>query len=587
MKKSLSLVLLLGAIIFSIYFNFSSVSADTIKVLPTGTYTLNVSYYTDENATTESKAMNSYWSNSAKLVVNSNNQAKLIFSQSSGMSMMTSASFAGHKLGSSVSGDTGTWSVNLTPQEAIGLVNGNTYLSNITYQYASLVGNHDFYVKINSGVPDSIDQPGEYQLAVKYNKYLATATDGDSGEASMIQDGGLWDDNITYQLKNDGTAELTLTQAKMMDYMSYLSFDGTEMISNVDKENSENGTWTATIAASTVKKLVDGGKIIAKMTYSVPGMFTHTVDTVVVIESKMLVKADPLVTTAEVNPNSNTDASTSADINKEASTESNIDTESNVDSSTSVISNSKSNTSESTGNDDASVDASENTQTASNEIAKVKYNQVDDNDNDLNTLSMIETDGIWDPNIKIKKNSDGTITVTITQNKMMNYMTTVKFDGIEMTKNSSSTNATSGTWTAILSKEKAADIKVGNKILLNISYTIPNMFTHNVKALAIIESLATTLADDSNTNSQETIANNSNEKNDELAPLSAVGADNTANTKAIDNVATLLDTASANNKTLPQTDEENSMYATVLGLLTIISAVGLSITIFSVGRFRK
>ena len=572
MKRRFKSVIMLAVAFFALAcgtVQAHAASTDSIeKVLPTGTYTLDVGYYSDEDATQSSTAMNSFWDTSAQLVVNSSNQAKLVFTQKSMMSVMTSATFNGHSLVEKSEGSTGTWSVNLSPQEAIKLINGDTYLSNITYNSGTYKGNHDFYVKINSGVPDTSDQPGEYALAVEYNKYEETALDGDSGEASMIQENSIWSDNITYQLKGDGTAELTLTQQSMMDYMTNLSFDGVQMDKHVNTSDATSGTWTATIPAATVKKISNGNKIVANMTYTVASInFTHTVDAVVVINSKSLVKADSLVTVAEAEAATNTDSTDSSSTDSSSTGSS-----STGSSSASSSSTSSSSTSSSSASSSSEVETS---------VANVEYHQADAEGKDLNELSMIQTDGIWSDAIKIQKNSNGTATVTITQNKMMNYMTKVTFDGVEMTKNVTSANATSGTWTGVLSKEKAADLKVGNKILIGVSYTIPNLFTHNVQALAVIKSI-TEGTDEATTSDSAKTTTTTKDIEDVTAPTLAVAADVSSSSASVDSPA-----KQSSKSTLPQTGEANYSYASILGVLALITAIGLGGTLLSVGRFRK
>ncbi|MFT8477178.1 MAG: LPXTG cell wall anchor domain-containing protein [Liquorilactobacillus sp.] len=582
MKRRFKLVIMLAVAFFALAcgtVQAHAASTDSIeKVLPTGTYTLDVGYYSDEDATQSSTAMNSFWDTSAQLVVNSSNQAKLVFTQKSMMSVMTSATFNGHSLVEKSEGSTGTWSVNLSPQEAIKLINGDTYLSNITYNSGTYKGNHDFYVKINSGVPDTIDQPGEYALAVEYNKYEETALDGDSGEASMIQENSIWSDNITYQLKGDGTAELTLTQQSMMDYMTNLSFDGVQMDKHVNTSDATSGTWTATIPAATVKKISNGNKIVANMTYTVASInFTHTVDAVVVINSKSLVKADSLVTVAEAEAATNTDSTDSSSTDSSSTDSSSTDSSSTDSSSTDSSSTGSSSTgSSSTGSSSASSSSEVETS-----VANVEYHQADAEGKDLNELSMIQTDGIWSDAIKIQKNSNGTATVTITQNKMMNYMTKVTFNGVEMTKNVTSANATSGTWTGVLSKEKAADLKVGNKILIGVSYTIPNLFTHNVQALAVIKSI-TEGTDEATTSDSAKTTTTTKDIEDVTAPTLAVAADVSSSSASADSPA-----KQSSKSTLPQTGEANYSYASILGVLALITAIGLGGTLLSVGRFRK
>ncbi|KRL06269.1 LPXTG cell wall anchor domain-containing protein [Liquorilactobacillus hordei] len=200
---------------------------------------------------------------------------------------------------------------------------------------------------------------------------------------------------------------------------------------------------------------------------------------------------------------------------------------------------------------------------------------------------MIQEDGIWNTAIKIQKNTDGTATVTITQGKMMNYMTTVKFDGVEMTKNVASADAVSGTWTAVLSKEKVANLTVGNKILLDMTYTVPNMFTHNVQALAVIKSINEVGSGKESGSNGTTTADK--KITDVVAPAQAVSTDPHNSSSSSDSSISLSADSSVKSSemTLPQTGESNYSYASILGVLALITAVGLGGTLLSIRRSGK
>lgn len=452
MKKKFIFLVMLTFAFFTLAFKTARINADSVKVLPTGTYTLNVGYYKDE-ATTSTSSMDNMWGTSVQLVVDSSNEAKLIFSQVSGMSIMTAANFDGYSLVEKSEGNTGTWTASLSSQEALTLVNGGVYLADVSYSSGGYNGNPSFYVKINSGVPDAITK---------------TTSDADSSSSSSAS-------------SSSSSASSSST-------------------------SSSNATSTSSSAAS-----------------------------------------------SSSTPSSNATSTSS----------------SNVSSS------------------NASSISSSADSTSSVETATVEYHQVDGNGNDLNVLSMIQEDGIWNTAIKIQKNTDGTATVTITQGKMMNYMTTVKFDGVEMTKNVASADAVSGTWTAVLSKEKAANLTVGNKILLDMTYTVPNMFTHNVQALAVIKSINEVgSGKESGSNGTTTT---DKKITDVVAPAQAVSTDPRNSSSSSDSSVSLSADSSVKSSemTLPQTGESNYSYASILGVLALITAVGLGGTLLSIRRSGK
>ncbi|MBN7274474.1 hypothetical protein GNF18_04880 [Ligilactobacillus pobuzihii] len=121
--------------------------------------------------------------------------------------------------------------------------------------------------------------------------------------------------------------------------------------------------------------------------------------------------------------------------------------------------------------------------------ANVSYHQTGTNNSDTGQPSMIQSDGLWDRNIKLVKNNDGTVTVTIQQPKWMGYMSALSFDGVKMQEHKQGKD--SGYWTATLPAAKAKDLRVGNKILASMQYTVPGMFTHDVTALVVINSITT------------------------------------------------------------------------------------------------
>lgn len=122
--------------------------------------------------------------------------------------------------------------------------------------------------------------------------------------------------------------------------------------------------------------------------------------------------------------------------------------------------------------------------------------------------------GIWSKNIKLVKHADGTVTVTIKQPKMLDYMSSLYFDGVQMKKVKQGNGAKDapgyGYWIATLSAAKANDLKKGNTIVVSMAYTVPGVISHNVKANVVINKIVTgSVQDDQNgTNDKKDRGNN-------------------------------------------------------------------------------
>jgi LPXTG-motif cell wall-anchored protein len=210
----------------------------------------------------------------------------------------------------------------------------------------------------------------------------------------------------------------------------------------------------------------------------------------------------------------------------------------------------------------------------------VIYNKIGSHGEDLNQPSMIQSDNIWSDNILLEKNDDGTVKVTLLQPRLMDYMTSVSFAGVSMVKHVTSTNDAvkgSGSWTAILSKEQATKLKVGNKIAVQVSYTVPGAFTHNESALVVIKSITAGQPKDVTS----IVKTASSGTTDQLAPVVAVtgkpSISSMSNTAASAAVDTTPLTDSKNQKFLPQTGNSGSLFLTILGImvLAITAIIGM------------
>ncbi|KRM06051.1 hypothetical protein FC89_GL000918 [Liquorilactobacillus ghanensis DSM 18630] len=591
-RRSFWLMWLAAAVFMAL--GLTSALADTTQVLPDGSYSVQTSYYTDAAGTKSSNAMSSFWGQSGQLTVK-NNQATLTFTQKAMMNLMTSATFDGHNLKKTANGQSGTWSVNLSPQDAVKLETQSIHSGTVVYNVNGSNYSQSFYVKLTSGLPATIDQPGDYQLGVKYDE---ADGENDSGQPSMIQSGGLWADQLTYHLDSAGSASINLEQPKMMDYMAQLSIDGQKMTKQA-ADKATSGSWTGTLPLSSVRKLTVGGKLVGNMTYTVPGLFTHNVDVIIVITSKQLVKADPLATTAVVDPDADSTSGTPAtqpapQPQPQPAPQPATGTSANNDTNTTDSKSTGSNSNATQQKNDTSAPAPQPKKDtpASTKTLSVTYNKIGSQGEDLNQPSMIQTDGIWSDQISLKDNGNGTVTVTLTQPKLMNYMTSAAFDGVTLDKHVASATAQSGSWTAVLPKSQVDKYKVGSKIVAKVSYTIPGAFTHNESVLVVIKGIAQGNDDKpaaAGKTSGDQLAPDKAATSDQLAPNVVATSDQPAvktgslNTDAAPVSAATLPLAVGNNqKVLPQTGNSGSLFLTILGIMVV--ALATIIGIFSLRR---
>lgn len=584
-RRSFWLMWLAAAVFMAL--GLTNALADTTQVLPDGSYSVQTSYYTDAAGTKPSNAMSGFWGQSGQLTVK-NNQATLTFTQKAMMNLMTSATFDGHNLKKTANGQSGTWSVNLSPQDAVKLETQSIHSGTVVYNVNGSNHSQSFYVKLTSGLPATIDQPGDYQLGVKYDE---ADGENDSGQPSMIQSGGLWVDQLTYHLDSAGSASISLEQPKMMDYMAQLSIDGQKMTKQA-ADKATSGSWTGTLPLSSVRKLTVGGKLVGNMTYTVPGLFTHNVDVIIVITSKQLVKADPLATTAVVDPDAdtNTGSASSAPATQPKTDTPAAQPAAQPKKETPAPQPAPQPKKETPAPQPAPQQKKETPAAA--KTLSVIYNKIGSQGEDLNQPSMIQTDGIWSDQISLKDNGNGTVTVTLTQPKLMNYMTSATFDGVTLDKHVASATAQSGSWTAVLPKSQVDKYKVGSKIVAKVSYTIPGAFTHNESVLIVIKGIAQGNDDKpaaAGTTSGDQLAPDKAATSDQLAPNVAATSDQPAvktgslSTDAAPvSAATLPLAVVSNQKVLPQTGNSGSLFLTILGIMVV--ALATIIGIFSLRR---
>ena len=196
--------------------------------------------------------------------------------------------------------------------------------------------------------------------------------------------------------------------------------------------------------------------------------------------------------------------------------------------------------------------------------AQVSYNKTGANNSDTGQSSMIQNDNLWSRSIKLVKNNDGTVTVTIQQPKMLSYMSSLSFDGVTMQEHKQSDN--SGYWTVTLPASKAKDLKVGNKILVSMKYTVPGLFSHDVTALVVINSITT--GDPKETPASDPAANNGESGQVTSTP---VGYDQGQDGVPVDGMPVSADPA-----LLPQTGEKDHQDNNVLTVGVVMFVVLIS-----------
>lgn len=96
--------------------------------------------------------------------------------------------------------------------------------------------------KAQAAAPEQI--PGDYTAHVTY------LNADNPSEESMIETGGLWDKAIKYTVGQDGSADLTIQQQKMMGYMSSVNYigqnaKGAKVPMQKTKIDDNNGSWKA------------------------------------------------------------------------------------------------------------------------------------------------------------------------------------------------------------------------------------------------------------------------------------------------------------------------------------------------------
>lgn len=366
-------------------------------------------------------------------------------------------------------------------------------------------------------------KPG--QSAPKSQTYTATVnyTKPGSTENSVLN--SFFGDKITYTKDADGNVIVKIPQSKLMDMMNSVTFNGQKMTKGINE-------WTLNYRGKAAD-LVAGKQIKIGVSYNL-GSSVSIHDAIANIKS---ISPDGFGTSVKPAPKPKDNQPGAQNENDNQSKNNSLVSHS-VNSLTDV----------------------------GNYTAQVSYNKTGANNSDTGQPSMIQSDNLWSRSIKLVKNNDGTVTVTIQQPKMLSYMSSLSFDGIAMQEHKQGND--SGYWTATLPAAKAKDLKVGNKILVSMKYTVPGLFSHDVTALVVINSITT--GDSKGTPASDPAANNGESGQVSSTP---VGYDQGQNGVPVDGMPVSADPA-----LLPQTGEKehqdnNALTVGVVMFVVLISGI--------------
>lgn len=366
-------------------------------------------------------------------------------------------------------------------------------------------------------------KPG--QSAPKSQTYTATVNYTKPGSIENSVLNSFFGDKITYTKDADGNVIVKIPQSQLMDMMNSVTFNGQKMTKGTNE-------WTLKYQGKAAE-LVAGKQIKIGVSYNL-GSSVSIHDAIANIKS---ISPDGFGTSVKPAPKPKDNQPGAQNENDNQSKNNSLVSHS-VNSLTDV----------------------------GNYTAQVSYNKTGANNSDTGQPSMIQSDNLWSRSIKLVKNNDGTVTVTIQQPKMLSYMSSLSFDGIAMQEHKQGND--SGYWTATLPAAKAKDLKVGNKILVSMKYTVPGLFSHDVTALVVINSITT--GDSKGTPASDPAANNGESGQVSSTP---VGYDQGQNGVPVDGMPVSADPA-----LLPQTGEKehqdnNALTVGVVMFVVLISGI--------------
>ncbi|MCM2587456.1 hypothetical protein NDQ54_15825 [Lactiplantibacillus plantarum] len=418
------------------------------------------------------------------------------------------------------------------------------------------------------------------QPAPKSQTYTATVnyTKPGTNDDSVLNN--FFGNKITYVKDIRGNVTVKIPQSKLMDMMNSVTFNGQKMTKVANE-------WTLNYRGKAAD-LVAGKQIKIGVSYNL-GSSVSTHDAIANIKS---ISPDGFGTPVKPAPKpKDNQPGTQNENNKQSKNDSlashSVNSLTDIGTPVKPAPKSKDNQ---PGTQNENNKQSKNDSLASHSVnsltdigsytAQVSYNKTGANNSDTGQPSMIQSDNLWSRSIKLVKNNDGTVTVTIQQPKMLSYMSSLSFDGVTMQEHKQSDN--SGYWTVTLPASKAKDLKVGNKILVSMKYTVPGLFSHDVTALVVINSITT--GDPKVTPASDPAANNGESGQVTSTP---VGYDQGQDGVPVDGMPVSADPAllpqtvdgmpvSADPALLPQTGEKDHQDNNVLTVGVVMFVVLIS-----------
>jgi len=374
----------------------------------------------------------------------------------------------------------------------------------LTFLFSLVIG-------VSSVKADSTTEqiPGDYTANVTYKN--ADKPD----ENSMIESGGLWDKNVKYTVRPDGSSDLTIKQDKMMSYMSSVTYLGqnkqaTAIGLKQNKTGEETGSWKGHIDSARTAELKQGNKIFLEMEYTVPGLFSHDVKVLMQINSvqepdraayeknqqlkkqnqdlqgqitqlSQKIKQDPKLDQLQNRVNSlatkNSDLTTrlnkAEEQNNDLQTQVN-DLQTQVNGLKKSLDEIKSKENKQPAKKPTPGKATPEPTTYTTYTATVDYTKPGSNESSV-------LNSFFGKKITYVKDNKGKVTVKIPQSQMMDLMNSVTFDGQKMTKGDNE-------WT-LKYNGTLADLSAGKSIKVNVNYNLgDSVSSHdavaNIKAVS-------------------------------------------------------------------------------------------------------
>lgn len=526
---------------------FSSVDANTTSSVTPGAYTASVSYKNadnpDEDSMIESGGL---WNKSVKYTVAPDGSSDLTIKQDKMMNYMTSVNFVGQdnketplKMTKTIDSEqTGSWKVHLDARHTAELKQGNELVLEMKYTVPNLFS-HDVNVLMYI---DSVHAPDQRTYEQRQN--LKQQSKQLQGKINSLLN------------QINGNRQLTKFKSQALDLQKQTN----ALVESLNENNTQLGEQQ-----KQVKEVSDK---IQNLENSIPKAKEQ--------QNSNLNKQNNNNRPVKASTNKSYTPDGSAKVVKPQQPISKLpqsDSQNNGQKSKKV----QNPGTKPTNTNNSTKSQSVNSLTkAGKYTAHVSYNKTGDNNSDTGQPSMIQTDQLWDRNIKLVKSNDGSVTVTIKQPKMLNYMSALSFDGVKMQEHKQEKDK--GQWTVQLPVGKASDLKKGNKILVSMKYTVPGMFTHDVTALVVINSITTGDAGDTSgrpTPNVDKKTTSADSKSDQV-PNTAVGYDQRQGGSG--NGTPVASDSVSGNASLPQTGkkEHNNNHALTVGLfifLVIISGV--------------